>query len=818
MARTPRVVIIGAGITGCALADELSARGWSDITVLEQGPLFTTGGHTSQAPGPVFRTTGSKTMTGFANYTVDKYAELTLDGEQCFHPVGGLEVAVSESRWADLKRRHGWATSWGVESYLCSPEECAALNPMLAADRLIGGFHIPGDGLVRPSRAAEAQARRAMDRGVRFLAWHTVTGVERHAGRVRGVTTDQGGFRADVIVSCAGMRAPAIGELVELDVPLVPMVHQYAKTAPVPRSRGQREQDGSRLEATSPLLRHQEAGLYFLEHADRIGIGSYGHRPMPVSQGELAAPAVGSVPTESPFTAEEFDSSWARAVALLPGLADTKVEERSDGLLPFTADGNPLLGEHPEMEGFWVAEAVRISHSAGVAKAMAEWLVDGQPGVDVRACELNRFEPAQLAPEYVEARSSRTFAEVYDIVHPLRPMEHPRPLRTSPFYEREVELGAHFLESTGWERPQWYESNAELPEVEQIPPRNDWAAQYYSPISGAEALVTRERVAMFDLTSLKRFEVSGPEALAFLQTLTTNQIDRSPGSVTYSLLLGEDGGIRSDLTVARLAEDRFQVGANSNLDLNWLQRHLPPGGKVQLRDITAGTCCIGLWGPRARLLLQPLIRQDISPESMGIFTAKKLFVGDVPVTAMRLSYVGELGWELYTTADLGRKLWDTLWEAGQDHGVIAAGRGALDSLRLEKGYRASGVDMTTEHDPFEAGVGFAVRMDKGYFIGRDVLVGRSPATASRKLTCLIIDDDYQVVMGGEPVLGAGEPVGYVTSAARGYTIGRNIAYAWLPAGVAVPGNEVAIEYFGEKVPAVVAEEPLFDPGMTRLRG
>jgi glycine cleavage system aminomethyltransferase T/glycine/D-amino acid oxidase-like deaminating enzyme len=817
MARTPRVVIIGAGITGCALADELSARGWTDVTVLEQGPLFTTGGSASHPPGLAFRTTGSRTMTDFAAYTVDKYSGLTLDGERCFHPVGGLELATTESRWADLQRRRGWATSWGVESFLRSPEECAALHPMLDADRLTGGLHIPGDGLIRPLHAAQAQAHRAMDRGARFLAWHKVTGVERHAGRVRGVRTDQGSFRADVVVSCAGVWGPMIGELVELDVPLVPMVHQYARTAPVPQQRGQREQGGEPIEATKPLLRHQEAGLYFREHFDRMGIGSYAHRPLPMRPGEIATPSATGAPSELPFTVEDFKSSWKSAVELLPGLADTKVDEGINGLLSFTADGNPLLGEHPEVEGFWVAEAVWTTHSAGVAKAMAEWLVDGQPGVDVRTCELGHFEPVQLAPDYVQARSTRSFVEVYDIVHPLQPMECPRRLRTSPFYEREVELGAHFLESTGWERPQWYESNAELPEVEQIPRRNDWAARYYSPIAGAEALVARERVAMFDLTSVKRFEVSGPEALAFLQTLTTNQIDRKPGSVTYSLLLGEDGGIRSDLTVARLAEDRFQVGGNSNLDLHWLQRHLPPAGKVQLRDITAGTCCIGLWGPRARLLLQPLTRQDLSPEAMGFFTARKVFVGDVPVTAMRLSYVGELGWELYTTADLGRKLWDTLWEAGRDHGVIAAGRGAFDSMRLEKGYRAWGVDMTTEHDPFEAGVGFAVRMDKGYFIGRDVLEGRSPTTVSRRLTCLTIHDHYQVVMGAEPVYAGGEPVGYVTSAGRGYAVGKNIAYAWLPARVAVPGNEVAIEYFGEKVPAVVAEEPLFDPKMSRLR-
>lgn len=498
-------------------------------------------------------------------------------------------------------------------------------------------------------------------------------------------------------------------------------------------------------------------------------------------------------------------------------LGDTKVEQGINGLFSFTSDGMPLLGEHPDLEGFWVAEAVWITHSAGVARAMAEWMVDGQPALDLHGCELARFEPAQLAPDYVHRRSCQTFVEVYDVVHPLQPMADPRPLRTSPFYERQQELGAFFLEANGWERPQWYEANANLPEVERIPARDDWAARYWSPIGGAEALVARERVALFDMTALKRLSVTGPGSLSFLQALTTNQLDKKPGSVTYTLLLGEDGGVRSDLTVARLGPEDFQVGVNSQLDLDWLRRHLPGDGSVQVRDITAGTCCVGLWGPLARDLLQPLSTADFSHKALGYFKSKNAYVGTVPVTAMRLSYVGELGWELYTTADFGRKLWDTLWEAGQRHGIIAAGREAFNSMRLEKGYRSWGTDMTTEHDPYEAGVGFAVRMDKGYFVGREALVGRSADTARRKLTCLTLDDPGALVLGKEPVFSGGQPCGYVTSAAYGYTIGRGIAYAWLPSEVAVPGRGVQIEYFGEKVAATVAEEPLFDPKMTRLR-
>jgi glycine cleavage system aminomethyltransferase T len=471
------------------------------------------------------------------------------------------------------------------------------------------------------------------------------------------------------------------------------------------------------------------------------------------------------------------------------------------------------MGESPDVAGFWVAEAVWVTHSAGVARSLAEWLVDGASSIDLHDCDVNRFEPHQRGPAYVLARDCQNYVEVYDIVHPLQPMEAPRPLRTGPFHPRQQALGAVFLEAAGWERPQWYEANADLPEVRDVPTPNEWAARYWSPVVGAEARVARERVALFDLTSLKRIEVSGPGALALLRRLTTGQLDKPVGSVTYCLLLDERGGIRSDITVARLGEREFQVGANGNLDLDRFNRHA--GDDVVVRDLTAGTCCLGVWGPRARELVQPLTPADLSNGGLRYFRCTRTFVGMVPVTALRVSYVGELGWELYTTADFGLKLWDTLWEAGQRLGVIAAGRGAFTSLRLEKGYRSFGADMTPEHDPYEAGLGFAVHLGKGDFVGRSALDGR--ATPRRRLTCLTIEDAADVVLGKEPVYAGGRCVGYVTSAAWGYTIGRGIAYAWLPAELSVPGQTVHIGYFDRRIPAVVSEEPLYDPGMERLK-
>ena len=808
-----RVVIIGAGIVGCSLADELTQRGWTDVTVVEQGPLFAAGGSSSHAPGLVFQTNSSKTMTEFARYTVEKFCGLDLDGQRCFNQVGGLEVATTSERLADLQRKHGWATSWGVPARLVDTAECLALHPLLDQATVLGGLHVATDGLASALRSGEAQARRAIARGARFLPRHTVLDVSSTGGRVTGVETSQGLVPADVVVSACGFWGPRVGQFVGLSVPLLPMAHQYARTGQVPGLV-----DDGVTDARLPILRHQDADLYYREHGDRLGIGYYGHRPMPVDVETLPGwdDATG-MPSMLPFTEEDFAPAWEHSVALLPVLAETKVEEGFNGVFSFTPDGMALMGEHRELAGFWVAEAVWVTHSAGVAKAMAEWIIEGAPRTDVHECDLYRFEDVQLAPGYVQARSAQNFVEVYDIVHPLQPAEQQRPLRVSPFYARQLELGAVFLESGGWERPHWYTANASLVEGLDVPGRDAWSARYWSPVAAAEAHATRNGVAMYDMTPLKHLEVAGPGALALLQRLTTNNLAKSVGSVTYTLMLDDNGGVRSDLTVTRQAEDLFQVMANGPLDLDWISRHLPADGSATVRDVTGGWCCIGLWGPKAREVLQPLTSEDFSNDALKYFRAQTAHLGGVPVTALRLSYVGELGWEIYTTADNGLRLWDLLWAAGQEHGVVAGGRSAFNSLRLEKGYRLWGTDMTTEHDPYEAGLAFAVRMDKGDFIGRAAIEGRSQESANRRLTCLVLDEPTDVVLGKEPVLVDGAVSGYVTSAAHGYTIGHTIAYAWLPAGAAVPGTSVEVEYFGRRLAATVTAEPLVDPQMSRIR-
>lgn len=808
----PRIVVIGAGIVGCALADELTARGHTDVTVVDQGPLFSTGGSSSHAPGLVFRTNTSKALTDFARYTVEKYLTLHHPDGPCFRPVGGLEVATTPQRWADLHRKAGLAASWGVQdAQLVDAEQCVRLAPLLDKNQVLGGLHTATDGLADAVRAGEAQARRAISRGAVFLARHTVTGVERHGAAVSGVRTQHGVLPADVVVCAAGFWGREVAELAETPLPLLPLAHQYATSAALPELRALRASSGPEQR---PILRHQDRDLYFREHDERLGIGSYAHRPLP------AEPHDGddelTMPSMREFTPEDFVASWRDATELLPALATSRVEEGFNGVFSFTPDGMPLVGESRQLRGFFVAEAVWVTHSAGVARAVAELLTDGRSSTDLHSSALYRFDPAECAPASVECRGRQGFVEIYDVTHPWQPVTEPRPLRVSPFHHRQRELGARMDYGSGWERPQWYETNASLLDTVHVPERDTWSARHWSPIAVAEARATRQGVALFDMTPLKRLEVSGPQAARFLDWMTTNRL-RRPGTVSYTLLLDQGGGVLSDLTVARLGEQRFQVGCNGERDLDWLLRHAPDDGSVHVRDLTPGTCCVGVWGPRARDLVRPLGGAEFSSSGFGYFRARETFVEHVPVTALRVSYVGELGWELYTTAELGARLWDVLFSAGREHGVIAAGRAALDSLRLEKGFRSWGRDVTGEHGPHEAGLGFAVRMDKGDFLGRAALATAGQEPARHLLTCFTLNDPTDQVLGGEPVYADGDVVGYVTSAAYGATVGRCVGYAWLRPQYAAVSTAVSVEYFGQRHAATVVAEPLVTAEASGIR-
>ncbi|KAJ6180195.1 hypothetical protein N7519_010656 [Penicillium mononematosum] len=832
MSLSQRVVIIGAGIVGTNLADELVSRGWSDITVVEQGPLHMPGGSTSHAPGLVFQTSPSKTMTHLARYTVEKLLSIEKDGHKCFNQVGGLEVATTPARLEDLKRKHGYASSWGIEARLVSAEECCKMYPHLNNEMVLGGLHIPSDGLALAARATQLLIERTSKAGVRYLGHTPVTGIERDGRRVTGVSIPSGTIPADIVVSCAGFWGVELGAMVGVEIPLLPLAHQYAKTTAVPAlaARGINNMING-MNATLPILRHQDKRLYYREHGGQYGIGYYGHRPMPVVAASLGLTPKEvdekNMPSRLEFTTEDFDPAWKESQKFLPALQNTEIADGFNGVFSFTPDGGPILGQPSHLDGFYVAEAVWVTHSAGVARALAQILTTGRSEIDVSECELSRFEEVQLNRDYVSETGQQNFVEIYDIIHPLQQRASPRNLRVSPFYARQQELGAVFFETGGWERPWWYEANKDL--VKSLPPswqpveRDAWSAQLHSPISAAEAWKTRNAVAMFDMTAFHRFDVRGPGAVGLLQRLTTSDITTKPGTVTYTLLLNDHGGIRGDIFVLRLDDDVFQIGANTATDLAYLTREArvqeqnTPGQWTQVRDITGSTCCIGLWGPQARDVIAGISTVDVSNKGLPYFSLKKTVIRGIPVTLIRKSYVGELGWEIQTSAEYGQRLWDTIWQAGKLHGLIAGGRSAFNSMRLEKGYRTYGVDMTTEHNPFEAGVSYAVDANKkDDFVGKAALQRLSKQVPSRRLRALTVDDGRSVVLGKEPVFYNGKAAGYVTTAAFGYTIGKPIAYAWLP-GYVREGETVEIEYFGKRIRATVEAESLYDPEMNRLR-
>ncbi len=808
------VVIIGAGIVGCSVAYHLTELGWRDIVVVEQGPLFETGGSTSHAPGLIYQVNFSKTMSQFAKYTVELYDSLSLNDEPCFHRVGGMEVAWTKERWEDLKRKSGAGRAWGLDVELLSGTEVRERVPVLS-DRIHGAMFSAGDGAAKQVWVTEAMAKKAGQRGATFHGNTGVTGIAVSDGRVEAVETSNGTIRTDTVVAAAGIWGPRIGRMAGVPIPLSPMRHQYAHTVPIPELVGETD------EFRHPILRHQDEAMYLRQRADHFVIGSYRHEPLLVDADDILQHGEAPVmPSMMEWEPEIFESARAAAGELVPCLEGAELDRKVNGMFSFTTDGMPLLGESAEVKGFWSAQAVWITHAGGVGKAVAEWMVDGTPSLDMRECDIKRFHSHVHTSSYVKKRSAQQYREVYDIIHPRQQMEDPRGLRVSPFYGREQDLGAVFFEAGGWERPQWYEANAHLLADQDWPNRTGWDAQYWSPIIGAEHRAARERVGIFDSTPFTKLEVTGPGALPFMQYITGNQMDKPPGTVTYTPMLTETGGIKCDLTVVRLAADRFMVVTGGGLGMHdqaWVRSHLPSDGSAQVADVTGALSCVSVWGPRARELVQNVSDDDFSDQGFPYLAAKRVAIGDVSILAVRISYVGELGWELYVASENALRVWDTIWDAGQPLGITAMGLGALDSLRLEKGYRLWGAEIHTEYNPYEAGMGFAVRRNKGDFLGRDALMEVRKHGVSRKLCCMTLEDPNRVVMGSEPLMDADQVVGYVTSADYGYSVHSSIVYGYLPAELANEGTTVDVLYFGQRFPATVVREPLFDPAGDRLK-
>jgi 4-methylaminobutanoate oxidase (formaldehyde-forming) len=602
------------------------------------------------------------------------------------------------------------------------------------------------------------------------------------------------------------MYAPQIARMVGVDVPIIPYAHEFLVTEafdpPLP---------------ALPTLRDPDNLVYWRTEVGGLIMGGYERDPAPWA---LDGVPDGFEAQLLPEDWERFDQLLGNSIVRVPAMEQSEVKKLFNGPEAFTPDGEFILGES-DVPGFWVAAgfcAHGLAGAGGMGWQMAEWIVNGEPSLDLWQMDIRRFGRQYRSQAYTLARATEVYATYYDIKYPNHERQAGRPLRLSPAYARLAELGASFGEKSGWERANWFDPNAGEGD-EALRPRG-WAGENWSPAIHAEAMATRERAGLFDESSFAKFEVHGPGAVALLQQLCANDIDRAVGSVTYTQMLNGRGGIECDFTVTRLAADRFRIvtgTAFGNHDMAWVRKHLPADGSVQLTDVTSTYACFGLWGPRARDILAPLTKSDLTNQAFRYMTAREISIGSVPCLAVRVTYVGELGWEIYCPSEYGQALWDLLWQAGRAHGMLACGYRAIDALRIEKGYRVWGADMTPEETPDEAGLAFAVKPDKGEFKGREALLESRRGDPERRLCCLLLDDPRSVCLGSEPVRVDGAVVGRVTTGGYGYAVARSIAYAYLPAASAAVGTAVEVEAFGEWVAAQVAAEPLWDPSGERIR-
>ena len=802
MRERARAVVIGGGVGGCSILYWLARLGWDDVVLVERAEL--TSGSTFHSAGLVGQLRSTLALTRMMMESVDLYRSLEAEVglETGWHEVGSLRLASSPERMEEIARQAGWAKTFGLPLELISPVEAQALFPPMTTEGVHGAAFLPTDGYIDPSQLTFALAEGARRLGAEVSTSTRVTAIAIHGGRVTGVETDRGSIETDVVVNAGGMYAREVGALAGVNVPIVPMAHEYLITKPT----------GLPLEM--PTMRDPSLLVYFRPESGGLIMGGY--------ERHCAPWGLDGIPAD--FNSRLLEEDWPRfeelmenAVVRVPSLAEMEVVKLINGPEAFTPDGEFILGPS-DVRGFWVAAgfcAHGLAGAGGMGKLVAEWIVDGTPSLDVWHMDSRRFGAAYRSREYTVARTKEIYETYYDVKYPGHERSAGRPLRVSPAYPRLQELGAAFGEKSGWERANWFEPNASGAD-ELLRPRG-WAGKLWSPAVGAEHAACRESAAIFDETSFAKLEVSGEEAAAFLERLCANRVAREVGQVTYTQMLNARGGIECDFTVTRLAENAFRVVTGTAFgqhDLAWLLEHAPDDGSVHVADVTSQYACYGLWGPSARAILQPLTTADLSNEAFRYMRAQELAIGRVPCLALRVTYVGELGWELYCRSEFGLALWDTIWEAGREHRLVAGGYKAIDSLRLEKGYRVWGADITPEDTPFEAGLGFAARLDKADFIGRDALAAAQEPT--RLLRCLTLHDPRAIALGSEPVRVGHDLVGRVTSGGFGYTVEKSIAYAYLPAEHDV-GTEVEVEIFGEWVSAVVAEEPLFDPSGERIR-
>jgi glycine cleavage system aminomethyltransferase T/glycine/D-amino acid oxidase-like deaminating enzyme len=823
------VVVIGAGIVGNSVVHHLAELGWRDIVQIDKGPLPNPGGSTGHASNFIFPVDHNKEM-----------AHLTIDSQRQYEEMGvsttsgGIEVARTEARMEELRRRMTSAVTWGLESHLLSPAEIKEMVPFIDEGVILGGFYTPAVSVVDSLQAGTLMRESSMSKDALTVSPNTeVLDIETERGRVKAVVTDRGRVEADYVVVACGVWSPRIARMAGATIPLTPAVHQMIDVGPLEVLQATGNEIGY------PIIRDMDTFCYERQTAGSMEVGSYAHRP--IFHHPDSIPSIDEArlsPTELPLTQDDFDPQLEQAIELMPMLAEAEMRYGINGLLSLTPDAMPLVGE-TEVRGLWSCAAIWIKEGPGTGRALAEWMTQGYPEIDPHASDVARFYDYQRTEAHVLARCAEHFNKTYGIVHPREQWDSERNLRTSPFHPATSALGAVYFEAGGWERPHWYESNAPLVEKYGIEDRpHEWDARWWSPIQNAEHLAMREGVGMIDVTAFAIFDVTGPGVVDYIEKMTVNKCDVPVGRAVYTPLLTPEGGFKADLTVMRIGDEHYRIisgGFDGPRDKHWFTKHLPKDGSVHFEDKTSTICTVGVWGPKARDLMARVTEDDLSDEALPYGSTKTVNIGSIPARLFRISYVGEFGYEVYTTMQHGLALWNRLWDAGQDLEVVPVGAGVYGTTgRLEKGYRLMGAELESEYDPVEAGLD-RPKVKSADFIGKDAYLKAREQDPAAILCTLTMEDHMSSEGirrypsgGNEPILtGDGERlvdakgrVSRVTSAGAGPSVGKYLMMAYLPPEHAEVGKELRVMYMNETYPvrvAVAGSTPLFDPDNERMK-
>lgn len=805
-----QIVVIGGGIIGCSTAYHLARDHKADVILLEQGTL--TSGSTWHAAGLVGQLRSSASITRVLKYSVDLYKGLEAETGLAtgWKMTGCLRLATNQDRWTEFRRLATTAGSFGMEMHLISPEEVKRMWPLMNVDDLVGASWLPTDGQASPSDITQSLARGARMHGAKIVENVRVTGFEMKDGRILKVKTTLGDIACEKVVNCAGQWARQVGDMAGINVPLQPVKHQYIITEKI---------DG--LSTDAPTIRDPDRRTYFKEEVGGLVMGGYEPNPQPWTTGD--------VPNEWAFRLfdddfDHFEQHMTQAIERVPALEKVGVKQMINGPESFTPDGNFILGVAPECKNMFVGagfNAFGIASGGGAGWVLAQWVVDGEAPLDLWVVDIRRFAGMHRDRQWVLDRTLEAYGKHYTIGFPHEEYESGRPRLVSPLYERLKTHGAVFGSKLGWERPNWFApAGSEAKDIYSMG-RQNW----FSAV-GEEHAHVREAVGVFDQSSFSKYEVSGPDAAKALDWICANDVSKPVGRLTYTQLLNTRGGIEADLTVARFTEDKFYIVTGTGFrthDFGWIDDHIPAGMDVTFTDVTEDWGTLSLMGPKARDVLAAVTDADVSNGAFPFGHAREIPIAGHTVRALRVTYVGELGWELHVPIGAIGEVFDALMAAGTVHGIRPIGYRALESLRLEKGYRAWGSDITPNDTPFEAGLGWAVKLRKNTdFNGRRALEALQDAPLKKRLAGFTVDNPDIVLVGRETILRNGEPVGYLTSGGFGYTIGKNIGYGYVRNADGVSDDYLLDGVYElvvamEKTPAKIHLGPLFDPGMERIK-